>query len=57
MPANRPITLRDLLTFRLGYGMVFAPPGSYPIQQAMEEAGVVPDVAAGGVLPTIPPDE
>ena len=28
VPANRPITLRDLLTFRLGYGAVFAPPAS-----------------------------
>lgn len=26
VPANRPITLRDLLTFRLGYGAVMAPP-------------------------------
>jgi CubicO group peptidase (beta-lactamase class C family) len=57
VPANRPITLRDLLTFRLGYGLLFAPPGTYPIQQAMEESGVFPDVAAGGVLPTLPPDE
>src|ERR671913_2028947 len=40
VPANRPITLRDLLTFRLGYGAVFAPPGQYPIQQALEEAGL-----------------
>ncbi len=27
VPANRPITLRDLLTFRLGIGVVMAPPG------------------------------
>ena len=33
VPANRPITLRDLLTFRLGIGAVMAPPGRYPIQQ------------------------
>jgi CubicO group peptidase (beta-lactamase class C family) len=57
VPAKRSITLRDLLTFRLGYGMVFAPPGTYPIQQAMEESGVFPDVAAGGVMPTLPPDK
>ncbi len=57
VPANRPIILRDLLTFRLGYGLVFAPPGTYPVQQAMEEAGVFPDVNAGGILPTLPPDE
>jgi CubicO group peptidase (beta-lactamase class C family) len=53
VPANRPITLRDLLTFRLGYGAVFAAPGQYPIQAAMEEAGV----AAGPLLPAFPPDE
>jgi CubicO group peptidase (beta-lactamase class C family) len=37
MPATRPITLRDLLTFRLGCGIVMAPPGTYPIQTAMSE--------------------
>jgi CubicO group peptidase (beta-lactamase class C family) len=51
--ANRPITLRDLLTLRLGIGAVLAPPGSYPIQDAMEEAGVAP----GPDSPTLPPDE
>ncbi|TMB96602.1 MAG: beta-lactamase family protein, partial [Chloroflexi bacterium] len=42
VPANRPISLRDLLTFRLGYGAVMAPPGQYPIQAALEEAGLAP---------------
>ncbi len=51
--ANRPITVRDLLTFRLGYGAIFAPPGRYPIQQAVEEAGL----AAGPFLPSMPPEE
>lgn len=41
-PANRPITVRDLLTFRLGTGLLLAPPGSSPIQQAIAEAGVAP---------------
>lgn len=36
-PALRPLTLRDLLTFRLGYGIVMAPPGTYPIQRAMDD--------------------
>lgn len=36
-PANRPITLRDLLTFRMGLGLIMAPPGTYPIQKVMEE--------------------
>jgi CubicO group peptidase (beta-lactamase class C family) len=42
VPANRPITLRDLLTFRLGFGAVMAQPGRYPVQQAIEEAGLAP---------------
>ncbi len=37
VPANRPITVRDLLTFRMGFGIVMAPPGTYPIQKAMTE--------------------
>jgi len=40
VPANRPITVRDLLTLRLGIGAVMAPPGRYPIQKAMAEAGL-----------------
>ena len=36
-PARRPITLRDLLTFRMGFGIVFGPPDAYPIARAMEE--------------------
>jgi CubicO group peptidase (beta-lactamase class C family) len=37
VPARRPITLRDVLTFRMGYGIVMAPPDTYPIQRAMSE--------------------
>jgi CubicO group peptidase (beta-lactamase class C family) len=38
VPAKRPITLRDLLTFRSGYGEVaFLSPGS-PLQRALVEA-------------------
>jgi CubicO group peptidase (beta-lactamase class C family) len=36
-PAKRPITLRDLLTFRMGFGIVMAPPGTYPIQAAIND--------------------
>jgi CubicO group peptidase (beta-lactamase class C family) len=53
VPANRPITLRDLLTFRLGIGAVMVFPPRYPIQQAMTEAGVGP----GPALPAHSPDE
>ena len=53
VPAKRPITLRDLLTFRLGYGMIPVFPDRYPIQKAITEAGLAP----GPVFPSFPPDE
>ncbi|MFD2082379.1 CubicO group peptidase, beta-lactamase class C family [Actinopolymorpha cephalotaxi] len=40
VPATRPISVRDLLTFQLGFGVLFAPPGTYPIQDAIAEAGI-----------------
>ena len=55
VPANRPITVRDLLTFRMGFGMVMAPPGSYPIQKAMSELGLEQGPPAPSTAP--PPDE
>jgi CubicO group peptidase (beta-lactamase class C family) len=51
--AQRPITLRDLLTFRMGFGALFGPPGAYPIQQAQAEAQVGP----GPIGPELTPDE
>lgn len=36
VPANRPITLRDLLTFRLGFGQLFGA-GDEPIARALAE--------------------
>jgi CubicO group peptidase (beta-lactamase class C family) len=42
VPAKRAITLRDLLTFRAGYGAVMVFPEKYPIQKAMSEAGIAP---------------
>ena len=36
VPATRPITLRDLLTYTLGTGMVPAEPGTVPIADAMD---------------------
>jgi len=41
VPAQRPITLRDLLTFRLGFGLVLAPPDTHPIQKAIGALGIV----------------
>jgi CubicO group peptidase (beta-lactamase class C family) len=53
VPAHRQITLRDLLTFVWGLGAIMAPPGQYPIQRALAEAGLEP--GPGG--PPIEPDE
>src|SRR5437868_3989486 len=53
VPAARAITLRDLLTFRLGLGMIPVFPDRYPIQKAIAEAGFAP----GPVFPSFPPDE
>ena len=53
VPAKRPITLRDLLTFRLGIGAVMVFPERHPIQKAMAEAGIAP----GPMLPAYAPDE
>ncbi len=38
--ADRPITLEDLLSSRMGFGSVLATPGSYPIQRAEAELGL-----------------
>ena len=37
VPANRPITVRDLLTFRMGFGQMLAPPDTYPIMKPASE--------------------
>ncbi len=37
VPSERPITVRDLLTFTMGFGVLMAPPGAYPIQKAIDE--------------------
>lgn len=52
-PAHRPITLRDLLTFRLGFGMVLGSSGESPIQRAISEVGLDPAPDA----PPVAPDE
>ncbi|MFD0902222.1 serine hydrolase domain-containing protein [Actinomadura sediminis] len=49
VPAERAITLRDLLTFRLGTGAVLEPS---PIGTALDEAGVAP----GPDVSPLPPD-
>ena len=42
VPAKRAITLRDLLTCRFALGAVMIWPPAYPIQKAMEAAGLMP---------------
>jgi CubicO group peptidase (beta-lactamase class C family) len=40
VPAHRSITVEDLLSFRMGFGSVTAPPGTHPIQRAEAEMGL-----------------
>ena len=42
VPASRPVTLRDLLTLRFGLGAIMVYPFAYPLQFAMEQAGIAP---------------
>jgi CubicO group peptidase (beta-lactamase class C family) len=51
VPAERAITVRDLLTFTFGFGLVLAPPGTHPIQRAGEELKLGQGIPA----PQLPP--
>jgi CubicO group peptidase (beta-lactamase class C family) len=51
VPAGRPITVRDLLTFRMGFGIILVPPNTYPIQTAMSEL----QLGQGAPEPRTPP--
>jgi CubicO group peptidase (beta-lactamase class C family) len=48
VPAQRAISVRDLLTYRMGFGSVMAMPGTYPIQHAIR------DLRIGGDGPPLP---
>ncbi|HEX4228771.1 MAG TPA: serine hydrolase domain-containing protein [Bryobacteraceae bacterium] len=48
VPALRAITLRDLLTYRMGFGSVMAMPDTYPIQKSIREYRI------GGDGPPLP---
>jgi CubicO group peptidase (beta-lactamase class C family) len=52
VPANRPITTEDVLTFRLGLGMDFTAPWPQPLLEAMSELGL----GAGPPEPQGPPE-
>jgi CubicO group peptidase (beta-lactamase class C family) len=59
VPANRAVTLRDLLTFTLGTGIFFAEPGTVPIADALNALrSEEPDQAPANSCETaMPPDE
>jgi CubicO group peptidase (beta-lactamase class C family) len=40
VPARRPITVEDVLSFRLGWGSIMAPPDTHPIQRAENDLGL-----------------
>src|SRR5579859_2992513 len=52
MPARRAITVRDLLTYRMGFGSVMAEPDTYPIQKLIRDYRIGGD---GPMLPTQSP--
>jgi CubicO group peptidase (beta-lactamase class C family) len=54
--AQRPITVRDLLTSRMGFGHVLRPPDATPIQRAERELGLA-SLAAPKPAPMHAPDE
>src|SRR6185369_14445042 len=54
VPATRPITALDLLTFRQGFGIVFAPPGSTPILRAIEGLRIVGFAMPDPTQPFVP---
>jgi CubicO group peptidase (beta-lactamase class C family) len=51
VPANRPITVRDLLTFTMGMGLVFASPETHPILRALDELKLGQGIPAPDVAP------
>lgn len=55
VPAVRPISLRDLLTFTLGFGLLFAPPDGYPSLRAADAAQIGMGPPRPGTMPA--PDE
>src|SRR5438128_3433075 len=55
VPAKRPITVRDLLTFRMGFGQMLAPPDAYPILSAASAQQIGMGPPSPSTLPA--PDE
>jgi len=55
VPAKRPITVRDLLTFRMGFGQMLAPPDAYPILSVANEQQIGMGPPSPSTMPA--PDE
>jgi CubicO group peptidase (beta-lactamase class C family) len=55
VPAKRPITVRDLLTFRMGFGQMMASPDAYPILLAANEQQIGMGPPSPSTMPA--PDE
>jgi CubicO group peptidase (beta-lactamase class C family) len=55
VPANRPITVRDLLTFRMGFGQMMALPDAYPILTVANEQQIGMGPPSPSAMPA--PDE
>jgi CubicO group peptidase (beta-lactamase class C family) len=55
VPANRPITARDLLTFRMGFGQMIASRDAYPILKAASEQQIGMGPPSPSTMPA--PDE
>jgi CubicO group peptidase (beta-lactamase class C family) len=55
VPARRPISLRDLLTLRMGLGYIMEPSSDYPIQKAIQEQQILQGPPQPQTLPA--PDE
>jgi CubicO group peptidase (beta-lactamase class C family) len=51
VPAHRPITVRDLLTFTMGLGIVAAEPGTVPLADALSQL----ELGQGTPSPATPP--
>src|SRR5258707_8008489 len=51
VPANRPIPVRGLVTFRIGFGQMMAAPDAYPILKAASEL----QIGMGPPPPSAPP--
>lgn len=53
VPAKRPITIEDVMTYRTGYGAIMDFPPSTPVHLEMARRGI----ASGPDLPSVPYDE